>query len=39
MGHPEAIVENLGRGGLSIRRPDRRGVAFNADGKLSGFLD
>ncbi|MBU2569823.1 MAG: RHS repeat-associated core domain-containing protein, partial [Gammaproteobacteria bacterium] len=39
LGNSNSSVTNLSRGGLEVRAPDGRGIRFNSDGKLSGFLD
>ena len=36
---PNANFRKLGRGGIEARLPDGRGVRFNKDGSLSGFVD
>jgi RHS repeat-associated protein len=35
----DATFKKLGRGGVEVRLPDRRGVRFNADGSFSSFVD
>ncbi|AWQ82335.1 hypothetical protein CSC33_5004 [Pseudomonas aeruginosa] len=39
LSNPGSIFENLGRGGLTVRSPDGKGLRYDSDGTLSGFLD
>ncbi|GGX72906.1 RHS repeat domain-containing protein [Saccharospirillum salsuginis] len=39
LGNSQSSFTNLSRGGLEVRAPDGRGLRYNSDGKLSGFLD
>ncbi|WP_156915174.1 hypothetical protein [Rubidibacter lacunae] len=36
---PDAVFKKLGKGGIEVRLPDRRGVRFNSDGAFGGFVD
>lgn len=37
--NPRSSYKNLEGGGLEIRDPEGKGIRFDANGKLSGFLD
>lgn len=39
LNNPKSTLTNLGRGGLEVRAPDSRGLRYNSDGSLSGFVD
>jgi hypothetical protein len=39
LGSKDTAVKQLSKGGVEYRLPDGRGIRFNKDGSISGFLD